>query len=81
MGFNVGLGMKLPYIQADFAAILDTTAGVCATSNPFGVEFSSKIGVDINAQAAFKGREANPIWKRQLYVSDASYMNTTSSNV
>lgn len=58
----------MPYIQADFAALLDTT-GVCETKKTLGVDFASKVGIDVSVQAATKGNEAKPFWEQELYVS------------
>lgn len=60
----------MPYIQADFAAMLDTT-GVCETKKTIGVDIDARIGVQLSAQAATKGNEANPFWEQELYVSTA----------
>lgn len=59
--------MKMPYIAADFAAMYDST-GVCDTKKTLGVDIDAKIGVELSAQAATKGNEANPFWEQELYV-------------
>ncbi|KAF2681142.1 hypothetical protein K458DRAFT_310334 [Lentithecium fluviatile CBS 122367] len=66
-GWNVGLNLQMPYIQADFAAMADST-GVCETKKTLGVDIDARIGVELNVAAATKGNEANPFWEQQLYV-------------
>lgn len=65
-GWNVALGIKTPYIKANFAALYNN-AGVCGTTQPFGVDVSAKAGIVANVQAANKGSEASPFWQKELY--------------
>ncbi|KAH7113261.1 hypothetical protein B0J11DRAFT_595533 [Dendryphion nanum] len=65
-GWNVALGIKTPYIKANFAAIFNN-AGVCGTTQPFGVDVSTKAGIVATVQAANKGSEASPFWTKELY--------------
>ncbi|KAF2793535.1 hypothetical protein K505DRAFT_375265 [Melanomma pulvis-pyrius CBS 109.77] len=58
--------MKMPYIQADFAAMYDST-GVCDSKKTLGVDIDALVGVELFAQAATKGHEASPFWKQDLY--------------
>jgi hypothetical protein len=58
----------MPYIQADFAAMFQST-GVCDTKKTFGVDFDASVGVELSIQAATVGNEANPFWKQELFVS------------
>lgn len=57
----------MPYIQADFAAMIDTT-GVCNSKKTVGVDVDASVGVELSVQAATKGNEANPFWSQELYV-------------
>lgn len=57
----------MPYISADFAAMF-STEGVCETEKTFGVDIDTKIGIELSAQAASKGNEANPFWKQTIFV-------------
>jgi len=64
--------MKMPYIQADFAAMFDST-GVCDSKKTLGVDIDASVGVELFAQAATKGHEGSPFWKQDLYVRKFSY--------
>ncbi|KAF2177672.1 hypothetical protein K469DRAFT_602300 [Zopfia rhizophila CBS 207.26] len=67
-GWNVGLNLKMPYIEANFAAMAEST-GVCNTKKTLGVDIDANIGVELYAQAATKGNEGDPFWRQSLYVS------------
>jgi hypothetical protein len=58
----------MPYIEADFGAMYDQT-GVCDSKKTIGVDVDTRVGVQLTAQAATKGNEANPFWEKELYVS------------
>ncbi|KAF2637411.1 hypothetical protein P280DRAFT_521094 [Massarina eburnea CBS 473.64] len=65
-GWNVGLNLQMPYIKADFAAMA-ASAGVCDSKKTLGVDIDAKVGVELHAQAATKGNEADPFWTQQLF--------------
>jgi hypothetical protein len=64
--------MKMPYIQADFAAMYDST-GVCNSKKTLGVDIDASVGVELAAQAATKGHEGTPFWKQDLYVRNPAH--------
>ncbi|KAF2105459.1 hypothetical protein BDV96DRAFT_509325, partial [Lophiotrema nucula] len=63
LGASVSLDMKLPYIQADFAAMADTK-GVCGTKKTLGVSASAEIGAELYAKATFND---DPFWEQSLF--------------
>ncbi|KAF2762813.1 hypothetical protein EJ05DRAFT_506488 [Pseudovirgaria hyperparasitica] len=65
-GFEVSLEMKMPYIEADFAAMI-STAGVCGGDQTLGVDVDAQVGVDLSIQAATSGNEADPFWEQSLF--------------
>ena len=66
------MNLKLPYIETNFEA-LASTSGVCKTKKTLGVDIDANIGVELSAQAAKKGKEASPFWKKDLYVSNPTF--------
>jgi hypothetical protein len=64
----VSLNLQMPYIEAEFGAMYDQT-GVCDSKKTIGVDVDTRVGVQLTAQAATKGNEANPFWEKELYVS------------
>ncbi|PSN71721.1 hypothetical protein BS50DRAFT_629859 [Corynespora cassiicola Philippines] len=75
LGWNVGLGLQMPYISADFAAMF-STEGVCQTDKTLGVDIDTKIGIELSAQAASKGNEANPFWKQTIFSHEWDLFST-----
>jgi hypothetical protein len=64
-GWEVELGMRLPYVEVNVAAIADP-AGVCDTTKVVGIEGGVTIGVDLVVSAATAGNGATPFWKYTL---------------
>ncbi|KAF2273388.1 uncharacterized protein EI97DRAFT_155832 [Westerdykella ornata] len=74
-GWNVALGMQMPYLSADFAAMYDTT-GVCDSKKTLGVDVGAKVGIEVHAQAATKGNEASPFWEQEIFAKEWNLLST-----
>ncbi|CAG8977732.1 hypothetical protein HYALB_00012167 [Hymenoscyphus albidus] len=65
-GLEMGLDLKMPYIQGDFSAMA-ISSGVCNTKKTIGVTVDAKAGVDLTVQVATAGNKANPLWEKSLF--------------
>jgi hypothetical protein len=54
-GFEAGLDLKLPDLNVDFAATASTDGGACNTNQPFGIEITGDLGVDLEISASKVG--------------------------
>jgi hypothetical protein len=62
-GLSVGVDMKMPYIQADFAAMADSS-GVCGGLQTLGVDLHADIGAELVASASFNEK---PFWTYTIF--------------
>ena len=71
-GYEIGLGMKLPYVQAELDALYSSTGACPSNSLPhhiFGVKLTPEIGASLFIEASKANDLGDPLFNKTIAVS------------